>query len=126
MATGDTTFNSHGDARPVSLLYTVTHNQLAYIGGQLGITDNSGASGQSVSLDVSDDIRVIVLPAAFAGAIGDKVFIDVTDLTGHTPDDTAYGKSAGANIILLGVLITAQDANNRARIMRVGKGLIAS
>lgn len=126
MATGDTFFNAHGDAREVELSYTVGKDQLAYVGGQLGITANSGNSGGTVALDVSDDIRIIQLPSDFAGVVGDKVFIDTADLTGHTPDDTAYAKAAGAGLILLGILISDQDANDRARILRVGKGLVAS
>lgn len=126
MATGDTTFNGHGNARNVDLTATVVKNQIAYVGGQLGVTANSGGSGDTVALDVADDIRVIQLPGSLNAVTGDKIFIDTAQVTGHTPDDAGYSTSAGAGKILLGILITDQDANDLARIMRVGKGLVAS
>jgi hypothetical protein len=126
MAAGATTYNGNGDARNVDLLYTVTKNQVAVVGGQVGIMSNSGGSGDTVAMDVADDIRVIELPAALNASAGDKIFITVATVTGHTPDDAAYTTSAGAGKILLGILITDQDTNDLARIMRVGKGVVAS
>lgn len=126
MAVGDTTYNGNGNARNVALSYTVTKDQLAVVGGQVGIMSNSGDSGDTVAMDLADDIRVIQLPTALAGVAGDKIFITVATVTGHTPDDAAYTTSAGAGKILLGILITDQDANDYARILRVGKGVVAS
>lgn len=126
MATGDTTYNGNGNARNVDLLYPVTKNQLAYVGGQVGVMSNSGGSGDTVAMDVADDIRVIQLPAALNAVTGDKIFITVATVTGHTPDDAAYTTIAGAGKVLLGILITDQDANDYARILRVGKGVVAS
>lgn len=126
MAVGDVSFDNAGNSVEVSLTSTVGKDVLAYVDGWLGITNGSGDSGDETTLSVDDRAYQIILPSGFAGERGDKVYIDVTDLTGHIPDSTAYSKTAGANKVLLGKLTTDQDTNDMAVVNMVGKAQVES
>jgi hypothetical protein len=56
--------------------------------------------------------RQITVPAALSLSKGSIIYVDITDLTGHKPDDTAYGTSAGANKVAVFKTTGTKDANN--------------
>lgn len=87
---------SDGNAVDVDLLYTVVKGQPAYADGWLGITGAAGDSGDMVSLQLEGEYQFKV-PSGLDVAKGDIVRIDSADLTGHTPDDTAYNKNAASS-----------------------------
>lgn len=97
----ETWMESDGQAVDVRLTSSVEANQVAYIEGFLGITMRSGNSGDYIALAVDEREYQFSVPAALNPVKGDTVFIDVTDLTGHIPDSTAYYTATGANRIAL-------------------------
>lgn len=92
---GNHHFRSDGQSVQVNLLYTVINLQPAYIEGWLGMVTHPGASGELSALSLRGEY-VFEVPSGLAVAKGEIVRIDTTDLTGHTPDDTAYNKSAAS------------------------------
>lgn len=103
---------SDGKAVYVDLLYSVEGNQLAVVDGWAGITGESGDSGDMIALDVSSVERQWEVPASLSVSKGDTVYLEVADVTGHTPDSTAYSTSSGAGKIKLFKATAAKDANN--------------
>lgn len=115
---------SDGKSVEVNLRYTVENKQVAYVDAFLGITMASGDSGDAINLNIDDREYQFTVPTALAVAKGDIVYVDVTDLTGHTPDSTAYAKAAGSNRIRLFKATAAQDANDMVTgILLVGRHL---
>lgn len=112
MAVGDTYFESDGKSVNVDLLYTVAKNQIAYVDQFLGIVLADGDSGDSVALNQDKREYQLMVPTALAAVKGDVIYIDVTDLTGHTPDSTAYYKAADTNRVAFMKLTSDQDAND--------------
>lgn len=108
----NTYFESDGKAVDVNLLYDVDAWDVVVVEGWLGVAVTAGESGESVALDISQVERQFVVPAGLSVAKGNIVYIDVTDLTGHTPDSTAYSTSAGANKIAFFKATSAKDSNN--------------
>lgn len=92
----DTYKESDGRAVNVDLMYTVKAKQVAVVEGWLGVTNSAGESGDEIALDVSMIERQFTVPAGLSVSKGDVVYIEIADLTGHTPDDTAYSTTAGA------------------------------
>ncbi len=86
-----------GQAVDVDLSYSVSKGQVAFVEGWLGLTNDRGDSGDNISLTVNDEVYVFTVPSGLAVAKGAVVCIDTTDLTGHTPDDTAYNTSAASS-----------------------------
>lgn len=103
---------SDGKAVNVDLLYSVEGNQLAVVDGWAGITGESGDSGDTIALDISSVERQWEVPASLSVSKGDTVYLEVADVTGHTPDSTAYSTSSGAGKIKLFKATAAKDANN--------------
>lgn len=113
MATGkDTNFDNAGRAVNVDLTYTVEAEQVAYIDGFLGLTNRSGDSGDTIALTADHQAYQFTVPTTLAVSKGDTVYVDVTDLTGHIPDDTAYSTSSGANKVALFKALEDKDANH--------------
>ena len=96
MATGDTFFESDGKAVNVDLLYTVKKGQVAVVDSWAGITGESGDSGDTIALIADDREYQFYVPSSLSVSKGDIVYLEVADVTGHTPDDTAYSTSAGS------------------------------
>lgn len=113
MATGaDTYKESDGKTVNVDLLYPVAAGQVAVVDGFLGVTVRAGDSGDSVALDLEKCERQFTVPSSLSVAKGDTVYIEVADLTGHTPDDTAYSTTAGSGKVAFFRATAAKDANN--------------
>lgn len=102
MATGDAKIRSNGKAVDVNLLYTVGANELAVVDGFLGIAGGSGDSGDTIALNYEQQEYQLEIPGTLSVAKGDELYIEVADVTGHTPDSTAYGTSSGAGKVRFG------------------------
>ncbi len=113
MAAGDNTyFDNDGKSVDVALTSTVAKDQIAYVDGWLGLASDDGVSGDTIALNVDLRAYQVTVPAALAVAKGDYIWIDVTDLTGHIPDETAYYTATGANRLRFWKAMEAKDANN--------------
>lgn len=112
MATGKTYYESEGASVQVALSHTVAASDVAYVEGWLGIAAGDGDSGDTIALTISREEFQFEVPAGLSVSKGDTVYIDTTDLTGHTPDGTGYATSSGANLVALFKATSAKDANN--------------
>jgi hypothetical protein len=112
MAGENTYLESDGKSISVTLSATVSKNQVAYAEGWLGVTNRDGVSGDVITLSVDRREYQFSVPAALSVSIGATVYVDVTDLTGHIPDDTAYYTATGSNRVALFKATAAKDGNN--------------
>jgi len=103
---------SDGRAVNVDLLYSVEALQVAVVDDWLGITLESGDSGDVIALEIAGIERQFEVPSTLSVAKGAIVYVEVADVTGHTPDDTAYSTSAGAGKVAFFKATAAKDANN--------------
>lgn len=112
-AVGTTIPESDGNAVTVALIASVEQGQVAYAGGWLGVVAARDAdSGDSVALSLRGEYQFQV-PSSLSVAIGDIVCVDITQVTGHTPDSAAYNKSAVSSTNLtLFKATSAKDSNN--------------
>ena len=109
MTTGDIHYESDGHAVTVTLSYTVEKDDLVVVSNWLGIALNDGDSGAEIALDIGQTERQFTVPSDLAVTIGAIVYIEVADVTGHKPDDTAYGLTAGAGKVAFFKATTNQD-----------------
>lgn len=126
MATGDTYLESDGKAVNVDLLYTVEAGEVAVVDGWLGIAGGRGDSGDSVALAVDDREYQVVVPAGLPVSKGNIIYIEIADVTGHTPDDTAYGTSAGPGKLAFLKATADKDANNVVTGIMIAKASLLS
>lgn len=105
-------FEGDGKAVNVDLLYTVTKDQIAVVDGWLGICASDGTSGDTIALTVDQREYQFTVPTTLSVSKGDIVYIEVADVTGHTPDDTAYGTTAGSGKVAFFKATAAKDANH--------------
>ncbi len=112
MAGQNTYLESDGRAVAVTLSSTVEKNQVVYVQGWLGIANRDGANGSTITLSVERREYQFTVPAALTVNKGDTVYVDITDLTGHIPDDSAYYTASGANRVPLFKATAAKDAAN--------------
>lgn len=111
--TGENSYKeSDGRAVNVDLLYTVDTGQVAYVDGWLGVMSASGDSGDERALDINPIERQFTVPSGLSVSKGDIVYIDITDLTGHIPDDAAYSTSAGSNKVAYFKATADKDDND--------------
>jgi hypothetical protein len=126
MAVGDTFFEADGKAVNVLLTTTVKKAQAAVVEGWLGITGESGDSGEMIALIVDDREYQFYVPAGLTVAKGDIVYITVATLTGHTPQDAAYTTTAGAGKLAFFKATAAKDANNLVTGIMMAHNALAS
>ncbi len=113
MAVGKLVYKeSDGKAVNVNLLYSVDALQVAVVDDWLGVTMEAGDSGDTIALEIAGIERQFEVPASLAVAKGAIVYVEVADVTGHTPDSTAYSTSAGAGKVAFFKATAAKDANN--------------
>lgn len=105
-------FESDGKAVDVDLLYTVVKDSLIYVDGWLGLAGDDGDSGDQIAIIADDREYQFVVPASLSVSKGDIVYITVATVTGHYPDDEAYGTSAGAGNIACFKATMDKDDNN--------------
>lgn len=101
MATGETYLESDGKAVTVSLSYSVDKTDVVVADGWYGIAADDGDSGDEIALSIAPREYQFEVPSGLGASKGDVVYIDVTDLTGHIPDDTAYGTTGGSGLVPL-------------------------
>lgn|SRR5512138_416475 len=92
-----TYLESDGKSVTVYLTAEVSKGQVAVAEGWLGITGSSGGSGDYVALATDRREYQFEFPAGLSASKGDIIYVDVTDLTGNTPDTSAYGTSSGGD-----------------------------
>ena len=126
MATGDTFFESDGKAVNVDLLYTVEAGEVAVVDGWLGIAGGRGDSGDAIALAVDDREYQVVVPSTLSVAKGNIIYIEVADVTGHTPDDTAYGTSAGSGKIAFIKATAAKSSTHVVTGIMIAKASLLS
>ena len=112
MSGQNTYLESDGKSVSVTLSATVSKNQVAYVEGFLGITNLDGDSGDVISLSVDRREYQFTVPSTLSVSKAATVYVDVTDLTGHIPDDTAYYTATGSNRVALFKATAAKDSNN--------------
>lgn len=113
MAAGDNTyFDNEGKALAVDLTSTVAKGQVIYADGWLGIASDDGVSGDTIELNIDERAYQLTVPASLSVAKGAEIWIDVTDLTGHIPDETAYYTATGSDRVRMFKAMEAKDANN--------------
>src|SRR5579862_4937607 len=112
MSGQNTYLESDGKSVSVTLSATVSKNQVAYVEGFLGISNLDGDSGDVISLSVDRREYQFTVPSTLSVAKAATVYVDVTDLTGHIPDETAYYTATGSNRVALFKATTAKDGNN--------------
>lgn len=100
---------SNGHKVDVALTSAVVEGDLIYAEGWLGFTPNEAASGESVALNIEFAEFDVILPTSLSLTKGAEVWVDVTDLTGHIPDSTAYYTASGSNRRRLGRCVSAQN-----------------
>lgn len=125
MATGDTFFESDGKAVNVDLLYTVEKGELAVVDNWVGIAGGDGDSGDEIALIVDDREYQFVVPSTLDVSKGDIVYLDVDDLTGHTPDSTAYSTTAASGSVALFKATSDKDDNNVVTGILLAKNALA-
>jgi hypothetical protein len=107
-----THFESDGKAVNVDLLYTVAKGAVIYVDGWLGISGGDGASGEQVALIADDREYQFEVPTGLTVEKGNIVYITVATVTGHYPDDEAYGTTAGVGKIAFFKATADKDAND--------------
>lgn len=93
----------------VALSYEVDTGDIVVVQDWLGIVPRDAESGDSIALNVENAEFDMILPTSLSLGIGDEVYVEVADVTGHRPDSTAYSTSSGAGKRKLGRCTTAQD-----------------
>lgn len=123
MATGDLThFDNDARAVDVALTASVEKDDVIVAETLLGIANRDGDSGDTISITIDDRGYQFTVPTTLDVAKGDIVYVDITDLTGHIPDDSAYYTAAGSNRIRLFLALEDKDAND----VVIGKLLVGS
>ncbi len=112
MAVGDTFFESDGKATNVTLTAAVLKGRVIVVENWVGIAGENGEIGDTIALICDDREYQFTMPAAFAVAKGDIVYVATGTVTGHYPDDGAYGTGAGAGNVAFFKATAAKDANN--------------
>src|SRR5690606_30165058 len=103
---------SDGKSVSVTLSSAVSKNQVAYVEGWLGIANQGGDDGDVISLSVDRREYQFTVPSGLSVSKGATVYVDVTDLTGHIPDSTAYYTAADTDRVPLFKATAAKDANH--------------
>lgn len=103
---------SDGKSLQLTVSYDVAAEQLAVIDGWVGVTFEAGESGDLIALDISQQEYQFEVPTALEVVTGEIVYLEIADLTGHTPDSTAYSKTAGSGKVALFKATSDQDAND--------------
>lgn len=113
MAVGDSWFESDGKSVNVTLTAAVLKGRVIVVEGWVGIAGSSGAIAAVIALLADDREYRIEVPAGLAVAKGAIIYVEVADVTGHYPDDTAFSTTPGAGKVAFMKATAAKDANNR-------------
>jgi predicted RecA/RadA family phage recombinase len=105
-------FDNDGKAVNVTLTAAVAKGQVVVAQGWVGIAESDGKIGETIAIAIDDRAYQFTVPAALAVAKGDIVYIVLSSVTGHTPQDAAYTKVAAAGSVAFFKAMEAKDANN--------------
>ncbi len=96
MTTGKQTYyESDGASVTVALVSTIEANMVVLAQGFLGISNESGNSGDSVAVSIRRNEYQFTVPSGLAVSKGDIVRIDTSAVTGtNIPPSGAYNKNA--------------------------------
>lgn len=112
MAGENSYFDNDGKAVNVTLTAAVSKGQLVVVQGWVGIAESNGAIGDQIALAIDDRAYQFTVPAGLAVAKGAIVYITLATVTGHKPDDAAYGVAPAAGAVAVFKAMEAKDANN--------------
>jgi len=87
----------------------VDEGVVAVVDGKLGITAAAGDAGDTIELIIDHSEYPFRIPADMDVSKDEVVYVDVTDLDGHLPNESAYSKSAGANRVALLRVVQCKD-----------------
>lgn len=119
-------FESDGKAVNVTLSHTVEKGMVAVVEGWLGITGESGDSGDSIALVTDNREYQFEVPAGLAVSKGAIVYITVATLTGHAPQDGAYTTASGAGKVAFFKATADKGANNVVTGIMLAHNALAS
>lgn len=114
---------SDGQAVYVDLLYSVEPLQAVIVDKWLGISMESGDSGDRIALDITASERQFTVPATLTVNKGDIIYIDVTEVEGHALKDDAYKTSADTNRLAFFKATTGKDSDNNVMGIIIPWGL---
>lgn len=114
MPTGKKTYlESDGKALNVDLVSNyVQKDQVIYAQGWVGVTCESGDSGDTVALDIAARERQFTVPSALSVSKGNIVYLILANRTGNVFADNAYSTSAGSGRVAFFKATADKDANN--------------
>lgn len=112
----NTEMHKENDASAVDVLlsFPTEGRSLAYVNNWIGVTGQSGNSGQTVAMSIHEVAYQLEVPSGLAVANGDILRVDLTAVTTtHTIPASAINKNAasGTNVTAFKAM-SAKDANN--------------
>lgn len=105
-------FDNDGKAVNVTLTAAVAKGQVVVAQGWVGIAESNGIIGETIALAIDDRAYQFTVPAALAVAKGEIIYLVLSSVTGHTPQDAAYTKVPAAGSVAFFKAMEAKDANN--------------
>lgn len=111
MADKTVILDSAGNSFNKTLTYAVNGQELVVVGGAAGIPYEDAESGAQIALRADAAIYQWYVPDGLSVAEGATVYLEIADVTGHVPDDTAYSTTAGAGKIALFFALAAKDTS---------------
>jgi hypothetical protein len=104
----------------IEVTSTIEAGELAYVDGFLGMNVREIESGESGVLDIEPAQWDVILPTTLDLSKGDIIYVDVTDLTGHVPDDSAFSTTSGGSKVKWAKAMTDQDGTTgQVRILQL-------
>lgn len=105
--------NSEGRAVQFTAEYTIGARMPALFDKFIGVTTNSGNSGETVVLDIEQVEYQIDVGDSLDPSVGDVIYVTVASVTEHEIPNTALTTTAdGANTRAFLKVTSAKDANN--------------
>lgn len=100
MAIGNAAYDQDDGAVTLATTADISGDSVAVISGIVGIAQQDSESGDTVALALRG-AYIIEIPDSLSAAVGNTLFVDITNLTGHTPDSDAYYLASGSNRVEL-------------------------
>lgn len=105
--------NSEGRAVQFTAEHTIGARMPALFDKFIGVTTNSGNSGETVVLDIEQVEYQIDVGDSLDPSVGDVIYVTVASVTEHEIPNTALTTTAdGANTRAFLKVTSAKDANN--------------
>ena len=118
-------YESEGLAIQRILVGSVAGVQLVSDGLWAGINNEAGVSGDLRAWSIDGGIYQFYVPDSLSVNDGDIVYLELADITGNIPEDTAYSITPGAGkIALFKALENKVTANGAGKHYVTGKSLL--